>query len=97
MARPLKSRPYKVHIADHAWERFQQRAGPYNKLSHKKLCQILHAKINNVLGPGMRFAYFKAARVEIFPFLCAVVTVGDDRLDVITFKYGIDEKEGATG
>lgn len=97
MPRPLQRRPYDVRITDHGYKRYTERAGPYGGLSRKKLKQLLYAKVNNTIGTGVYMDYPGAARVELFPWFCAVMVLDKDGWVCVTFKYGTENDEEAVG
>lgn len=98
MPRVMKPRAYDVHLTDHGWKRFIERAGPYGQgISRKKLRKYLHAKINNALGIGVYLDYPGAARVEVFPWLCAVMVMENNGWVCLTFKNDIEQKKKAMG
>ncbi|MCG8400086.1 MAG: hypothetical protein MJA84_00650 [Firmicutes bacterium] len=94
MPRVMKPRPHSVVLTEHAWERFQERAGPYSRMPRRQLKRLLHSKLNNQLASGVYFDNTRAAKIEVLPWLTAVLEVTPSGWQVLTILYVDEEVAG---
>lgn len=87
MPRILKPRYHNITLTDHAWIRFRERAGPYSRMSRKRLKRLLQTKLNNQLASGVYFNDTKAAELEIFPWLVAIIAIMPNGWQVLTIRH----------
>ncbi|MEG6615369.1 hypothetical protein V6C27_02850 [Peptococcaceae bacterium 1198_IL3148] len=79
----VKTRCHRVIITDHAWQRWQERAGI--KIKRDKLTKLLTAKLNTALAVGLKIDHTGAGWLMLDQWLWANVRVTDRGWVVTTF------------
>lgn len=74
MPRINRPKAHRVILSNHAWDRFQERGG---RKKRTKLVNLITAKLNESLGPGLVVDRTGAAWVEVKPWLWASLRLTD--------------------